>query len=81
MNLFMTQRTFESHCQTCQETVTSNMKVFLIHVSNASLKQTGFDIACWPLSVSHTFKKQKKIVCKRCSESNVSDPICTSAVN
>jgi hypothetical protein len=81
MNLFMTQRTFESHCQTCQETVTSNMKVFLIHVSNASLKQTGFDIACWPLSVSHTFKKQKNIVCKRCSESNVSDPICTSAVN
>ena len=81
MNLFMTQRTFESHCQTCQKTVTSNMKLFLIYVSNSSLKQTGFDISCWPMSVSHIFKKPKKIVCKHCSESNVSDPICTSVVN
>ena len=81
MNLFMTQRSFESHCQTCQKTVSCNMKLFLLYVSIASLKQTGFDISCWPLSVSHIFKKQKKMVCKHCSESNVSDPICTSAVN
>ena len=81
MNLFMTQRSFESHCQTCQKTVTSIMKLFLIYVSIASLKQTGFDISCWPLSVSHIFKKPKKMVCKHCSESNVSDPICASAVN
>ena len=31
MNLFRTQRTFESHRQTCQKTVTSIMKLFLIY--------------------------------------------------
>ena len=30
--------------------------------------------------VTH-FQKAKKIVCKNCSESNVSNPICTSVVN
>ena len=39
MNLFMTQRTFESNCHTCQKTVTSNLKLFLIYVSNTSFKQ------------------------------------------
>ena len=51
--------------------------MYLILLSN----KTGFDISCWPLSVSHIFKKPRKMVCKNCSESNVSDPVCTSAVN
>ena len=31
MNVFMTQRKFESNCHTCQKTVTSNLKLFLIY--------------------------------------------------
>jgi hypothetical protein len=81
MNLFMSQRTFESHCNKCQKTVTSNMRLFLIYVSNASLKQTGFDPTSSPLFVSQIFMRPRKLVCKHCSESVVSDTVCKSAVN
>ena len=60
---------------------TSHMKLFLIHVSNASLKQTGFDTTSWPLFVSQIFMRPRKLVCKHCSESVVSHTVCKSAVN
>ena len=57
------------------------MKLFLIHVSNASLKQTGFDTTSWPLFVSQIFMRPRKLICKHCSESVVSHTVCKSAVN
>ena len=66
VNLFATQRLFESYCPTCNKNVNLNSNIFLTCVSQSGLEKFRYDKISWPLYVSSIHTQPGKLRCGNC---------------
>ena len=66
VNLFATQRLFESYCPTCSKNVNLNSNIFLTCVSQSGLEKFRYDKISWPLYVSSIHTQPGKLRCGNC---------------
>lgn len=52
LSLFATQRVFESYCESCENQITLDSRIFFTFVTQTELSKLGYDTISWPLYVS-----------------------------
>ncbi|KAL9951679.1 hypothetical protein ACROYT_G044397 [Oculina patagonica] len=80
VNLFATQRMFESYCERCEKKVTLDSRIFLTFVSQSELSKHKYDNISWPLYVSDVHTQPGRLNCKDCG-CLANEPLVTSVVN
>ena len=66
VNLFATQRLFESYCPTCNKNVNLNGNIFLTYMLQSGLEKFRYDKISWPLYVSSIHTQPGKLRCGNC---------------
>ena len=80
LRLFATQRVFESYCESCENQITLDSRIFLTFVTQTELSKLGYDTISWPLYVSEIHTQPGRLKCKDCG-CLAKEPLITSVVN
>jgi len=80
MNIFLSLRTFQSFCETCQKDVVLNSSIFVNFVTRFALQKLELNYNSWPQFVSTIQTQPGKLKCPDC-ETSTCEPLLTSTAD
>ena len=76
MNIFSSQRIFESFCKTCHDNVALKSSILVNYVTRSALQKCQLDHNSWPHFISAIQTEPGKLNCPNC-ETPTDDPVLT----
>ena len=76
MNIFSSQRIFESFCKTCHDNVALESSILVNYVTRSALQKCQLDRNSWPHFISAIQTEPRKLNCPNC-ETPTDDSVLT----
>ena len=74
-------RTFQSFCETCQKDVVLNSSILVNFVTRSALQKCGLNYNSWPQFVSAIQTQPGKLNCPDCETQAMCEPVLTSVAH